>query len=241
MGLFSNKNIQNNNESNCDYQEINIGHYAIARDTNKKKIQLGALFVLLKNKNPNAEYSIETTLKEFNIPEEFETPEILAISKFYEVKAWHIFMDEEHYIDITMEEVCVNGELSMIDEVKNDIKQIESFKSGIDVHTFSFNKFAGWLWDKYLEQQYEICIKLGNKYLTYGDFYVYDEELDEYKITTKEDFEKIRYKEYILLKSKLNTYRIVLINTELKQVIATELDDLEKEYMNDLLHPETEQ
>lgn len=226
--------------SMCEYDEININRYAISKDHVMKKIQLGALFILFKNKYPSAEYTIETTQKTFNIPEEFYNPEILAISKFFEVKEWHIFIDEEHYIDIDFDFLKVNGELSMIEDCKETITKIEKYKSDIDIHSFNFNKYSGWLWDKYLENQYDTCIKLGNKYLKFGDFYVYDDEGDEYKISTKEDFEKISRKTYILLKSKLNNFKLVLIDMELRQVIATELDSLEKEYLSDLLHPELE-
>lgn len=224
--------------SSCEYDEININRYAISKDNKMRKIQLGALFILFKNKYQGAEYTIETTLKTFNIPEEFYNTEILAISKFFEVKEWHIFIDEEHYIDIDFDFIKVNGELSMIEDSKEALSKIEKYKSDIDIHSFNFNKYSGWLWDKYLEDQFNTCIKLGNRYLKFGDFYVYDDEGDEYKIVTKEDFEKVLNKTYILLKSKINNFKIVLIDMELRQVIATELDSLEKEYLSDLLHPE---
>lgn len=239
MGLFNKK--QEVITSNCEYDEININRYALSRNNQQKKVQLGALFVLFKNKYKNAEYSIETTLKEFFIPEEFELPEILAISKFFEVKEWHIFIDEEHYIDIDFDFIKVNGELAMIDFCKDAILKIEKYKSTIDVYSFSFHKYSDWLWDKYIESQYDTCIKMGNRYFKYGDFFVYDEDLDEFKITSKEEFEKIKRTKYILLKSKLNTYRIIFIDMDLRQVLATELDDLEKEYLKDLLHPEIEE
>lgn len=224
--------------SNCEYDEININRYAIARNNSMRKIQLSALFVYLKNLFPDAEYTIDTTLKTFFIPEEFESPEIMAISKCFEVKEWHIFIDEEHYVDIDFDFVKVNGELNMIDEVKEAIRKVEKYKTDIDITTFNFNKYSQWLWDKYIEEQYQKCIDMGNKYLKYGDFYIYDDELDEFKITKKEEFDEVRNKSYILLKSKLNAYRLVLIDMEIRQVIATELDDLEKEYLGDLLHPQ---
>jgi hypothetical protein len=169
-----------------------------------------------------------------------EAPEIMAIAKYFEVKEWHIFIDEEHYVDVDFDFIKVNGEVEMIDYCKDVLKKVEKYKSDVDVTDFNFNKYSGWLWDKYIEEQYQKCIDLGNRYLKYGDFYVYDEDLDEYKINSKEDFDKVKNKLYILLKSKINTYRIVLMDLNLRQVLATELDSLEKEYLSDILHPELE-
>lgn len=239
MGLFNKK--EQKIESYCEYEEININRFALSRNNEQRKVQLGALFTLFKNKYKDAEYSIETTIKEFEIPEEFESPEILAISKYFEVKEWHIFIDEEHYIDIDFDFIKVNGELDMIDFCKDAILKIEKYKSTIDVCEFSFHRYSDWLWDKYIESQYDICVKMGNRYFKYGDFYVYDEDLDEFKITCKEDFNKMKRIKYILLKSKLNTYKVIFIDEHLRQVIATEFDDLEKEYLKDLLHPEIEE
>lgn len=226
--------------SPCEYDDININHYAFSTNTNMKRNQMSALFVMLKNRLIDGEYTIDTPLKTFDIPEEFEAPEIMAISKYFEATAWHIFIDEESYIDFDFESFKINLEPSVIDECKEILKKAESFKSDVSVADFSFNKYAGWLWDKYLEEQYDKLTAMGNRYLKFGDFFVYDDELDERKIQSREDFEAARVRNYILLKSKLNEYRIVFIDMKLKMVLATELDDLEKEYMGDILHPNTD-
>lgn len=236
MGLFGKKKEEH--LSICEYDEININHYALARNPIPKRNQLSALFVILKNKYPDSEYSITTPLKEFKIPEEFEAPEIMAIAKYFEATEWHIFIDEERYVDIDFDALKVNGEVDMIQFCKDSVKNVEKYKSDISISEFSFNKYSQYLWQKFLDEQYEKMINLGNRYLKYGDFYIYDDELDEHKITSKEDFEANRNREYILMKSKLNNYRIVMIDLGLKLVIATELDDLEREYMSNLLKPE---
>lgn len=238
MGLFGKNNNEPMRESVCEYDLVNLNHYALSRGTVMKRNQLSALFVILKNKYPDGEYSIDTPLKTFNIPEEFEAQEIMTIAKYFEATGWHIFIDEERYVDIDFEQMAVNGEPEMLEACKEAVRSVEKFKSDVNITEFSFNKYPGWLWDKFLEEQYEKIVALGNRYLTYGDFYIYNDELDESKITCKEDFEKARNREYILLKSKLNSYRIILIDLAIKQVLATELDDLEKEYLSDILRPE---
>lgn len=235
MSLFKKKE---EHLSICEYDVININHYALSRGTVLKRNQLSALFVLIKNKYQGGEYSIDTPLKTFNIPEEFEAPEIMTIAKFYEATAWHIFIDEERYVDINFDQMEVNGEPDMLEFCKEAVRTVEKFKSDIRVTEFSFNKYPGWLWDKFLEEQYEKIVALGNRYLKYGDFYIYNDELDESKIANKEEFEKARNREYILLKSKINSYRIILVDINIKQVLATELDDLEKEYLSDILKPQ---
>jgi len=228
-------------ESICEYDEINLNHYALARNTVPKRNQLSALFVMVKNKYHDAEYSIDTPLKRFEIPEEFEATEIMAIAKYFEATAWHIFIDEERYVDIDFDRMEVNGEDEMLSFCKESVRSIEKFNSDISVSDFSFNKYPGWLWDKYLEEQYDKMVTMGNRYLTYGDFYVYDDELDERKITNRLEFDAARNRKYILLKSKINNYRIIFVDLGLKQVLATELDDLESEYLRDILHPEIEE
>ena len=240
MGLFKKKD-KTTPTSSCEYDEISLKTYTLSSFTSTRKMQLAALFVLLKKKFPGAEYSINTNLKEFRIPEEFESAEIMTISKQYEVKEWNIFIDNEHYVDIDLTTVKVNGELSMIDSVRDTIKLVEKIGSDISVTSFVFNQYAEWLWDKYLESQYDICVKLGNKYLKFGDFYVYDNEFDEFKIENKRDFELIKDRiQYIVLKSKLNSYKIVFIDQSKRQVLVTELDELEKQYLSELLHPNIE-
>ena len=240
MGFFGKRKTEET-LSYCEYDEININRYAISRSNSMRKIQLSALFVMLKNEYKDAEYTIKTSIKEFYIPEEFEQTEIMAISKYFEVKEWNIFIDEEHYVDIDFDFVKVNGEIEMIDKCKELLKKAESYKSDIEIATFNFNKYSGWLWDKYIESQYITCINMGNRYLKYGDFFIYDSELDEYKICSKEDFDKCRDKNIILLKSKLDKYKVVIIDMQLRQVIATELDDLEKEYLSNILKPEIDE
>lgn len=236
MGIFKKNNAQEK-ESKCEYDVINLNHYALSKDTITRRNQLSALFVLLKNKYPDAEYSITTPLKEFNIPEEFEGTEIIAIAKYFEATEWHLFIDEERYADISFEKMEINGEPEMLEFYKKSVMDVEKFGTDLDVYDFSFNKYPGWLWEKYLEEQYMKMTALGNRYLKYGDFYVYDEELDEHKITCVQEFEKARNREYILLKSKLTPYKVIFVDLGLKQVLATELDDLEKEYFADILHP----
>ena len=237
MGLFGKKK-EPVHESTCEFDVINLNHYALSKGTIMRRNQLSALFVLLKNKYPDAEYSIDTPLKTFNIPEEFEAPEIMTIAKYFEATAWHVFIDEERYMDIDFDQMEVNGEPEILETCKEFVRAVEKFKSDINITDFSFNKYPGWLWDKFLEEQYEKIVALGNRYLKYGDFFVYNDDLEETRITCEEQFIKARNREYILLKSKLNTYRIILIDLAIKQVLATELDDLEKEYMSDILKPE---
>jgi len=238
MGLLGNKS--NKSVSLCEYEELTINRYNIAIVKNKRKVQLTALFILLKKQFPDAEYFITTTMKTFCIPEEFESAEIMAIASHFEVKEWNVFIDDEHYIDIDMNLIKINGEPKMINEIKGIIKKIERFSYDIDVHSFEFNQYSEWLWEKYLQSQYQTCIELGNKYLKFGDFLVYDDELDEFKIEKEEDFNLLQRKNYILLKSKLDSFRIILIDVEKRIVLATQLDELEKQYLAEILHPDIE-
>lgn len=230
------KNIQNM----CEYNEIRLKAYALSKNTVLRKLQLAALFILIKNKYKGADYYLDTTAGEIAIPEEFDNAEVMALSKVFETKSWHVFIDEEHYVDIDFEFVMINGEIEMFEYVKGNIMKVEKYKTDINTYVFQFNKYSDWLWGQYLENQYKICIEMGNRYLRFGSFYVYDNEYDEFAVVTQEDFDTIKQKQYILLKSKLDEYKGIFIDISKKMVIAIGLDALEREYLEDMLNPSKE-
>lgn len=240
--MFSRKKKETNvRQSLCEYNEINVDKIAssskVSKERNKRTQQLCHLFILLKDQYPGGSYSIETTAKTFGIPEEFETTEILAIAQVFEIKAFHVFLDEEHYVDIEYETIAVNGELDLLEFVKKNLIKVAKLDKKPAPYYFSFNSYSEWLWDKYIESLYESCVNLGNKYLTFGDFLAYDQEMDEFFVRSKEDLEKIRGKEYILLKSKLDPERLFLINIPKRFIIGTGMNELEQEYIQDFLNP----
>lgn len=245
MALFSKKQkTQVKKKTNCEYNEINVDKIAsnskVSKETNRRKVQLCNLFVILKDKYPGGVYTIDTPVKTFRIPEEFEKTEILAIAQVFEMKGFHLLWDEEHYVDIEYTTIAVNGELDMLEFVKRSLIQVAKIESKPVPYYFSFNTYSEWLWDKYVEALYESCVNLGNKYLTFGDMLVYDKDLDEFFIHSKEELDAVHGKEYVLLKSKLDEERIFLIDVEKRFIIGTGLNELEKEYVQDFLSPKTD-
>lgn len=235
MGLFGSNNKNQVVNTNLEFNTIVVSKYALSPNVIIKTLQLGAFFLLMRSKHKGAECSIDTTLKTFEIPEEFEMTEILALLKIYEFKAMHIFIDEEHYIDINLDLIEINGELELYEDCKNTLRQVEKYKSDFTAFSFNFNQYSEKLWNAFEEQLYDALISIGNKYIKFGYFLVYDSDLDETEVATKEQYDEIKNKEYILLRGKINKDKNVIMDYKSRQIIATGFDELERLNLLDTL------
>lgn len=220
---------------------LNINKYAYSKDTFERIIQLTAFFHMIKldlGENTYCELIIPK-IGNLYIPYTFNLYETMALTKDYIPETLYVELDEENYIEINIESIVIHGTNDFYNKVKKVFIEAESYHTDISVWTFDVSTYADWLFKKYLQDQYTICIELGNHMIQNGSFCVYPLEDMEVYVVNKEDYDTIPLDsmEYVCLRSNIEMDKMVLIDIVRKKVYATGFNELETLTLADAFKP----
>lgn len=220
---------------------LNINKYAYSKDTYSRIIQLTAFFHMIKLDLGENTYSelVVPKIGNLYIPYSFNLYETMALTKDYIPESFYVELDEQNYIEIDIETVIVHGTNDFYQKVKRVFIEAESYHTDISIWTYDVSNYADWLFKKYLADQYDICIQLGNHMIKNGSFCVYPlEELETY-VVNKEDYMAIPTSsmEYVVLRSNVEIDKMVLIDIVRRKIYATGFNELETLTLSDAFKP----
>lgn len=220
---------------------ININKYSYSKDKTPRYAQLSAYFHMLKSDLGDTVYAefIANRIP-FYMPYSFNIYETMCYAIQFKPDVMYVEKDADNYIEITFDEVTINGTSSFIKRARDIFFMAESFKSIFGYYLFDFGKFADWLFKKFKAGLYDTCIAIGNEFIRNGSLKIYPLEEGEYFAVTKEDFEAtpLNQVEYIVLRSNIQMDKMICIDLQRNIVMATGLDELEKLKIEDMLKPE---
>ena len=219
--------------------EINVNKRAFTKEK-FRQLQLTAYFHYLKLEfNGNAFTEIEAENKPYYIPYSFTLNETMAIVIQHGMKMLYVELDENRYIEIKFDTITVHGTEKLFNKCKEMLKYAEMYAVAPSIFHFDFTDFAEWKWQKYLNDQFDNCMKIGNKIFGNGYIMVHPFEDDEEEVITYNDFDKFKGNiEYIVIRSNIQDDKVLLIDNSAKEVLGTGFDELERIELTEILRGE---
>ena len=216
--------------------EIKLNKHAFTKE-NFRMLQLTAYFHYLKLEfNGEAFSEIEAENKRYYIPYSFTLNETVAIVMTHGMKMLYLELSEDEYIEIHFDDVVINGTEELYNKCKDMLSFAEMYQVPPTIFVYSFTNNADWLWKKYLNNQFENCMRIGNETFGNGYILVHPLEDDEAEVITQADYNKYRGNiEYVVIRSNIQDDKVLFIDNTTKEVIGTGFDELEKITITEIL------
>ena len=219
--------------------EINVNKRAFTKEK-FRQLQLTAYFHYLKLElNGNAYTEIDAENKPYYIPFSFTLNETMAIVIQHGMKMLYLELDENRYIEITFDTITVHGTEKLFNKCKEMLKYAEMYQVAPSIFHLTFMDNAEWKWQKYLTDQFDICMKIGNKLFGNGYIMLHPKEEDEVEILSYNDFDHYKDSiEYIVIRSNIQEDKVLLFDNDSKEVLGTGFDELERVELTEILRQE---
>lgn len=216
--------------------EININRRAFTKEK-FRQVQLTAYFHYLKLEfNGEAFTEIESENKRYYIPYSFTMYETIAIVMKHGMKMLYLELDENRYVEINFDTITIHGKEKMYNICKDLLKFAEQYTIPPVIFQFDYTTSADWLWKKFLNNQFEICMNIGNAIFKNGYIMVHPLEEDEAEVITALDFKKYKGNiEYIVIRSNIQDDKVLFIDNTTKEILGTGFDELEQLTLNEML------
>lgn len=216
--------------------EINVNRRAFTKER-FREVQLTAYFHYLKLEfNGHAFAEIEAENKRYYIPYSFTLNETVAIVMQHGMKMLYLELDENRYIEINFDTIIIHGTEKLYNKCKDMLPFAEQYLIPPTIFQFDFTNNAEWLWQKYLNTQFENCMKIGNQLFGNGYIMVHPFEDDEDEVITYQDYQKYKGKiEYVVIRSNIQDDKILFIDNTTKEVLGTGFDELERLELAEIL------
>lgn len=219
--------------------EINVNRKAFTKE-NFRMLQLTAYFHYLKIKlNGTAFSEIESEKNRYYIPFSFTLNETLAIVKNHGMKMLYLEVDENNYIEISFDTIAITGTEDLISMCKETISLAEQFKEAPGFYYHNMAESAEWLWNKYMNSQFENCMEIGNMLFGNGYIMIYPTEYEETEVIYSDEFYAYKGQiEYVLIRSNVEENKFLLIDNITKEVFGGGFDSLEEAELSGILKGE---
>jgi len=251
MALFNKKKPQENKAAESDEKItttgkvnehiININKYGYNKNEIGRIVQLTAFFHMLKLDLGKDCYSEMITKKDetLYIPYSFNIYEEIALAKKNMTKSWYLELDANNYVEISFDEVKINGTPAFFKIAHKAFEQGEAFTTDLQIYQEDFSTGADWQWNQFKKMQYQKCIAIGDHIFKNGSLTLYPLEEEEIICYNENDFNSypIEKVEYVVLRSNIENGKMLLIDNIRKHILGTGFDELESLELADTFNP----
>lgn len=219
--------------------QINVNKHAFTKE-GWRIFQLTAFFHYLKIAlNGVAFTEIEAENARYYIPFSFGINETMAIVQQHGMKMLYIEIDENNYIEITFDTINIQGSERLYNTCKKLLLLAEEYQ--VVPHTFYFDLStnAEWLWQRYLNNQFNNCMEIGEELFGNGYIMVHPLDEDEAEVVYYQEFDKYKGKiEYVVIRSNIQDDKILVIDNVTREAFGCGFDELEEIELGELLRNE---
>lgn len=230
------------NNTGVKIETININNPSHRYDkTQKGRLsQLTAFFHMLKMDVGDESFSSMTKDgDEIYIPYSFNLQETMCLCLHHIPDMMYIELDEENYIEIGFDSIKISGTPDFMSLARTSFKKAENYGTILGFFTYNYSETVPAKYKAMIINIYDKCISLGNEMLKNGSFKIYPMSSPEKYIESEDDWSTVSVNdiEYILLRSNLESDKVIFLDLKRKLSFSAGMDALEESFLSDLLKP----